>query len=419
MLRNNGRHNFRSPFDIQPSLVLDFAGTGTLDPSITFTRSTTGTYYNSSGVLATAAINVPRFSYNPSTLTPLGLLREPQSTNLILYSENFTNTYAAWNSGVSSVRTLNTITAPDGTFTGNTLTSVNANNGSFARQYIFYSAGSNTGFIFVKKGNWPYFGIRLGSSITGGKIPFVNLDTLEVNNNGVSGASISITPINNGWYKISLTFTTTAGSQVSDFGMTDSSGIQATNLGAGQYCYIWGCQIEPLSFGTSYIPTTSAQVTRATDNASMTGTNFSNWYNQGKGTIYCESWIFSPVTAYPSPYSLNDAANTNRIQPYINNSLTSLGGDITTGGVAQANILITVPSMTSFIKSALSYELNNVNFAADGILGTTDTVATIPTNLTQLSIGTNSANGLFAMYIKKITYYPIALSPTKTQALTT
>jgi len=81
MLRNNGRHNFRSPFGVQPSLVLDFAGTGTLDSRITFTRSTTATYYNSSGVLSTAAINAARFDYNPSTLAPLGLLIEQSSTN--------------------------------------------------------------------------------------------------------------------------------------------------------------------------------------------------------------------------------------------------------------------------------------------------------------------------------------------------
>jgi hypothetical protein len=89
MLRNNGRHNYRSPLIAQgpvPSLVFDFAGTRTLDPRITFTRSSTATYTNSSGVLTSAAIDVPRFTYNPTTLQSLGLYVEESSTNILLNS---------------------------------------------------------------------------------------------------------------------------------------------------------------------------------------------------------------------------------------------------------------------------------------------------------------------------------------------
>jgi len=48
---------------------------------------------------------------------------------------------------------------------------------------------------------------------------------------------------------------------------------------------MWGLQFEEGSFPTSYIPTTSSTVTRSADVASMTGTNFSSWYNQGQGTF--------------------------------------------------------------------------------------------------------------------------------------
>lgn len=89
MLRNNGIHNFRSPLIAQgpqPSLILDFAGTGTLDSRVTFTRSSTATYTNSSGVLTLAAINAPRFDYNPTTLQALGLFIEEAKTNILLNS---------------------------------------------------------------------------------------------------------------------------------------------------------------------------------------------------------------------------------------------------------------------------------------------------------------------------------------------
>ncbi len=52
-----------------------------------FTRATTGTYIDSAGVLQTAAINVPRFNYNPVNLAagPV-LLLEAAATNILLNS---------------------------------------------------------------------------------------------------------------------------------------------------------------------------------------------------------------------------------------------------------------------------------------------------------------------------------------------
>lgn len=55
----------------------------------TFTRSTTATYWNSSGVLTTAAVDEPRIDYDPATLAVRGLLIEEERTNLILNSTTF------------------------------------------------------------------------------------------------------------------------------------------------------------------------------------------------------------------------------------------------------------------------------------------------------------------------------------------
>jgi hypothetical protein len=68
-----------------PTLALNFLS-GSLDSRITFTRASTGTYFDSSGVLQTAAINAPRFDYDPSTLAAQGLLIEEARTNLVLNS---------------------------------------------------------------------------------------------------------------------------------------------------------------------------------------------------------------------------------------------------------------------------------------------------------------------------------------------
>lgn len=78
---------YAASFGAGATLALDFtSGNQTLDPRITFTRSTTATRTNSSGLIQSAAINAPRFDYNPTTLAPLGLLIEEQRTNLLLNS---------------------------------------------------------------------------------------------------------------------------------------------------------------------------------------------------------------------------------------------------------------------------------------------------------------------------------------------
>ena len=68
-----------------PTLDLDFT-TGALDPRITFTRASTATYFDSTGVMQTAATNAPRFDYDPVTHVLRGLLMEDTRTNLLLNS---------------------------------------------------------------------------------------------------------------------------------------------------------------------------------------------------------------------------------------------------------------------------------------------------------------------------------------------
>jgi hypothetical protein len=70
------------------SLALDFLTGAPLDSRITFTRAATvATFVGSDGLIQSAAVNVPRFDYDPVTLAPRGLLIEGQRTNLLLNSD--------------------------------------------------------------------------------------------------------------------------------------------------------------------------------------------------------------------------------------------------------------------------------------------------------------------------------------------
>jgi hypothetical protein len=70
----------------RPALILNFIGTTSLDSRIGFTRSTTATFVGSNGLIQSAAINAPRFDYDPATLASKGLMIEETRRNLFLNS---------------------------------------------------------------------------------------------------------------------------------------------------------------------------------------------------------------------------------------------------------------------------------------------------------------------------------------------
>ena len=70
---------------IKPSLNLNFARSRALDPRITFTRASVGTYVGRDGLIKTASENEPRFDHDPETLESLGLLLEEPRTNIAEY----------------------------------------------------------------------------------------------------------------------------------------------------------------------------------------------------------------------------------------------------------------------------------------------------------------------------------------------
>lgn len=72
--------------DIRPSLLLDFANSGRVDPRIQCTRASSATCFGPDGKLRTVAANVPRIDYDPATGKCLGLLVEEGRTNLWLNS---------------------------------------------------------------------------------------------------------------------------------------------------------------------------------------------------------------------------------------------------------------------------------------------------------------------------------------------
>ena len=389
------------------SLIDDYSGTSL----VTFTRASSGTYVGSDRLVKTATTNEARFDHNPTTGESLGLLVEEPRTNLSLYSEDFTD--ASWTKTDCTI-TANESTAPDGTTTADLWTntaSPGTINNSIVKDGVIRTY---TASVWIK-GTMAQFTVSLDNGTTGtrGRVQY-NLSTNTVGsvfNEGFTNTSGTLTPYPNGWVRLTLTTTTSTGTTIR---------FRPFFSGTGSTVRIWGAQVEEGAFATSYIPTTTATATRAADVASVTGANFSSWYNQTEGTVFAE--YSRLVNASGRIFTFNDTTSTEQIR--ITASLsTNIRPDwqVIDGGSVVANVLGAAEiAVGATGKTAGTYKLNDFQQATNSTLGTADTVGTLPT-LTVLNIGANEtgSGSMLNGTIKRLTYWPVRLANPTLQSITT
>jgi hypothetical protein len=194
-----------------------------------------------------------------TTLTAQTEVLKGTGQNLIFQSQTYT--HSSWSQSTAT-RADNQTTAPDGSSTAGTITSVNTVYGGLLRETPATTSTTYTMSAYVKKNNWSYVGLRLGSLVgAGDRYAFFNFDTLATNTNSISGATFTATSVGNGWYRLVLSGVVAANSgSAVDVAVVASDGASATNNGAGQIVFVWGVQLELGSTANTYIPTTTSQI---------------------------------------------------------------------------------------------------------------------------------------------------------------
>lgn len=391
-----------------PSLALDFL-TQTLDPRITFSRaSTVATRVNSAGLIETLGTDAPRFDYDPVTLAPRGLLIEEARTNL-----EFQNSLSCIaGSGPTSDGTL----APDGSVAKKWTC-----DGTNAAHYVGGSAvtvtaTANTVSMYIKNGTAGDFYQIWTSGVIGTSYANFQLSTQTASALG-GATSASCVAVGGGWYRVALTYTTAAASGLCVLSVV--TGIAAarseSNTNAGTF-YSFGHQVEAGAFPTSYIPTTTAAVTRAADVASMTGTNFSSWFNATEGTFVVAADI-TGNTAYGYLFSTTNNS-INEMHASVKWNDGSLRFLCTAGGVAQFSPSTIAAFPITGVTQKVGY-----GFAANNLVATwggttlTDLTASLPT-VDRLFIGGSNA-GTFPLngHIQRLTYFNKRLPDATLKAL--
>ena len=403
---------------VLPKLALDFT-TASLDSRVTFTRTTSAsnpaTYVNSSGYITEATNNQPRFDYDPITLACKGLLIEEARINQCLYSKNLA-AGAGWTANAVTM-TANQLTAPN-----NNTEAALYNEGTTSAQHYVSNAASSvtsgttyTASVYVKAGTVQWFQIPLSSG-TFGVNAWGNFDIVNgvVGNKG-SAATTSIVNAGNGWWRCIIsapaTATTSAATlQIAFCGDTDTASRLPSTTGTSKTMYVWGAQVEAGAFATSYIPTTTTALTRNADVATMTGTNFSDWFNASEGTFVGWAIPMTTNSTVRSPVCTVSNGTASNIMTFGQATVaaggTTLSYYVADGAVEQAYLTASGQAAANTLyKVSMSYKANSFNASFKGNAPVSDTSGTVPT-VDQLVLG-SGVSKLGNSWISKLFYYPM------------
>ena len=346
--------------------------------------------------------------------------------------------YSQWTT-YNSTLTLNSTTALDGSSNASTITTTVSSGG------VYKSTGSgvsnnNTSYTmstyYKNNGSPTNSKLIIGADNVGvGAVINVDLNTNIVTSNTANVISYTVSPSSNGWYRCSLTFTVTPSYSSGSFSFVQY-------VSANSSAYIWGSQLEQANSASSYIPTagiantrvadvytstaqsrsadaySSTTSTRSADNASMTGSNFSSWYRQDQGTIYSE---FNCNVKSPAGVSiissLLGASTSNRAELRIQDTALKYIED--SNGVSYANFSLGNIASKTFHKGIYAYQTGIEPACVNGG-SVISTSGICPNSIVGLYLGSDSAgNNSLNGYLKRIAYFPVSLSNTELQLLTT
>jgi len=377
----------------------------------TVDRNSTKYVLGSGGTIISYATDEPAFEFNADG-SYKGLLVEPAATNLCIQSEDINTTWSPSNATI----TTNDTTAPDGTTTADKLESTTTGSGTQVSQNITTSAGTYTFSVWLKEGNTTITKIRLSDSGTSDNEVILTWATRTVSGSGGVTARV-VNDLGSGeWIRISLTYTLPAGG-------TDIVRIFAGDSGsatAGEYVHVWGAQLETGPIATSYIPTTTASVTRVKDDITLGSA--SSLIGQTEGTLYVEvDWRLTTGT-FQNLVSVNDGTLNNRFTIYNSDSPVELRMFANANGATLTNQGESSSAYSGIQKIAFAYKTNDLELYRNGSSISSDTTGSLAAlaTLTDVDIGQAATSvSTVNMHIRAVALYPKRLSDAEAQALTT
>jgi hypothetical protein len=247
-----------------------------------------------------------------------------------------------------------------------------------------------------------------------------NFDLINgVVNATAAGVTATIERWKDNWYRCTVTYTISGTSAFVGAFLSDVSTNtvpEIYNAGTSATCLFYGAQLEQGAFASSYIPTTTASVTRNADvifrttgaEASATAmTIFAEAIPITNGTLYSADLVSWAATASP----LN-----NTISLYVFQA--DMGANIRSGAASQYNPTGTALASGNLGRWAVATELNNMRLASQGNLAVLDTSCVMPVGADRLRLCESVATAAGDYWLRKIEFWPSRLSDLTIQGMT-
>jgi hypothetical protein len=395
------------------------------------TRGTTATRVNANGLIESVASGIPRLDYFASggVVGCPALLVEPSAANGIL---NSNNTATNWTRGANLTSGYTDVIG----VSGNNLTVAASGSGigfgagrlQSTTNNVSLASGSTytISFLMKKTGTHTiggYYAVIGGADIASG---------FDVSGSFSSGSIYNSAPTTNRirrveqWgtdvYRCSETFTMTSGTTLTFINFAPLSGVtNANNPAVGLGIAFAAPQIELGAIPTSFIPTTTAAVTRNAEVISISGA-VSGCVGQTEGTMYLEFIFRRPTIATAGPCGIASSNNQNRVLFWNNNSTNSMAVNIQVNAANIFNISVGTLIEGTRYKLAIGYKSGNSAIFLNGIqVGSTNTSAfTFAASLVAIFLGTYEAAAASVTNtgINAFTLYTTRLTNTELAALT-
>lgn len=362
----------------------------------------------------------PRFEHDPATKAPLGLLVEGQGTNANPNSEVAVGGFAAISTAAPSFGDfrMTRLTGDGSSAThGGIFPSATPAANSLVTLSCVAKAVSGNGLIqLTGSGSWL---ADVAQSFAN-----FNLLTGQITLVGSAAQNAAILPLGDGYYRISVTLTTSAtpSSATSLFVNFLTTGLEtrapmntstaAFDVGLGQH--------EAGPFCTSYIPTYGSAATRAADNCSAPT---AGWLDPNQGTLLVEfdrqsiptsSLSYNPIVAI-----LRNTATTRLALLCGSGTPAQQRFDVVDGGASQAAIAGANGAPGAAYRMAAAWAANDFRMAQNGTLGTPDTSGVVPQGVTGLEVGNYGTGSPLNGRIRRVAYYRTPLTNERLVSLTT